>query len=114
MNINAPIPAWVVLLMVIALTSLVLYMAFVARRNGTSTDLTIEQLNTEKANLHAQLADRNEALQEAMAEIKALQMNTIEVQEVAPMTYAEANPAIEQAAQTTPPKRTTRKKAGQA
>ena len=43
-----------------------------------------DKLNTENANLHAQLADRNEALQEAMAEIKALQMNTIEVQEAAP------------------------------
>jgi chromosome segregation ATPase len=43
----------------------------------------------------AQNADLREALQEAQAEIKALQMNTIEVQEVAPV-----------------PKRTTRKKAG--
>jgi predicted nuclease with TOPRIM domain len=54
--------------------------------NRENMDLRFD-LNAAKErlkHLDAQLADRNEALQEAQAEIKALQMNTIEVQEVAP------------------------------
>ncbi len=90
--------------------------------------------------LHAQLADRNEALQEAQAEIKlrdgekadlwfkiaqledeesarrAEEVNaTVPMQDAIksdmPLTYAEAKPAIDKAAQST--KRPPRKKAGE-
>src|SRR6266699_2405377 len=70
-------------------------------------------VESEKANkhLHAQNADLREALDEATKEIKALQMNTIEVQEAAkPLAYADAKPAIEKAAQTSPSKRPQRGK----
>jgi hypothetical protein len=82
---------------------------------------SLHQINTlisnALANVHAQLADRNEALQEAQAEIKALNMRTIEMSEVTsdvPLSYAETKPIIERAAQITPPKRPQRgKKAGE-
>jgi hypothetical protein len=58
-----------------------LAMALVADKNWRE----LKEARLENTNLHAQIADRNEALQEAKAEIKALQMNTVEVQEVAPL-----------------------------
>lgn len=117
-------PIWIGVLLIVALVALVLYFAFVAHRNalegrervtqvikqrddlskdlqGTratikARDIEMGVLHGEKMQLHAENADLREALQEAQAEIKALNMRTIEVPEVAPE----------------PVKRTTRKKAG--
>lgn len=64
-------------------------------------------------NILAQLADRNEALQEAKATIGLLQKDaehaTVPLVEAAPMAYSQAKPAIDKAAQSTP-KRTKRSK----
>ncbi len=69
-------------------------------------NLDLHKKNTE---LHAQLADRNEALQEARAAIENLQtdlhMATVPMQDAVksdmPLSYAEAKPAIDKAAQST-------------
>jgi hypothetical protein len=118
--LHATMPVWVCIVFVVALSILVAYMAFVAARNARATESIAtskqeiidtrtqerDKLNTENANLSealektrvlynnilAQNADLREALQEAQAEIKALQMNTIEVQEVAPVKRTTRKP----------------------
>ena len=50
----------------------------------TELDSLHQKVVAERQQLYAENADLREALQEAQAEIKALQMNTIEVPEVAP------------------------------
>jgi septal ring factor EnvC (AmiA/AmiB activator) len=51
---NATMPVWVALVFIVAFAALFLYMVFVAHRNGTSADLTIERLARKRDEARAQ------------------------------------------------------------
>jgi septal ring factor EnvC (AmiA/AmiB activator) len=139
LNVNGWLIAWGLAMSVIAIAaSLIAVLALRAKQHARAQHdrLNLENESLYKANsdqakqnldlhfdlsaakerlvhLDAQLADRNEALQEAKSEIKSLNMRTIEVPEVTPdvpLNYAEAKPIIERAAQTRLPKRSRRGK----